>query len=150
MKKIFSFVILLLVIITVSGCSNKNGATEKEFNNIMKKNGFYVEDISESLIGDNVKKVVLATGGTYQIEYYVFTSEDSAKNSFKSNKKIFKNYVKKNTKVKTTSKNNYDFYSVETSSNYGAIARSGKTLLYTWSKSFNKKDIKKMYNKLNY
>ena len=115
----------------------------------MIQKNFYVNK-STNPSGDTIKTILFANNKKFQIEFYEFKTEKYAKDAYNSNKKMFKNYKKKNSKEKETSSDNYNYYFLDETDTYYSVSRSGKTLLYTQSNSIYKKDIKNIFKELNY
>ena len=149
MKKILVLLTFVLFSFMLTGCSNKNGITKEEFKKKMIQKNFYVNK-STNPSGDTIKTILFANNKKFQIEFYEFKTEKYAKDAYNSNKKMFKNYKKKNSKEKETSSDNYNYYFLDKTDTYYSVARSGKTLLYTQSNSIYKKDIKNIFKELNY
>lgn len=150
MKKIAKIFICIIVILSFTACSNKKGVTAKEFNDVLNKDGYYISDITSDNLGSVTKKVLIATNKKYQIEFFEYKDNKSAKDAYKTNKAMFKRYKKKSSKQKETNDKDYDFYSLDLKDEYLAIARSKNTLIYTWSNNEYKNKIKKVFKKLNY
>ena len=150
MKKIISIVFMMVILLTLSGCSSKKGSTPEKFETFMKDQNFYVNTITNEVIAENMKVSKIADNKKYQIEYFEFSSVKDGKNAFNSNKSIIEKSKGKNAKEKTKQSGEYNFYSYSTSDQYACIARSGKTLVYVYSTSEYKKEINKIFKKLNY
>ena len=144
MKKMLVLLSFVLLSFMLTGCSDKSGITKEDFKKKMTQKNFYVNK-STSPSGDTIKTILFANNKKFQIEFYEFKTEKYAKEAYNSNKKMFKNYKKKNSKEKETSGDSYNYYFLDTTDTYYSVARSGKTLLYTQSNSTYKKDIKKIF-----
>lgn len=150
MKKILYSVLCLFLLMSLCACSNKKGISTIDFKDTLKSEGYYVTDITNDVDGNDFKVALLANNKKYQIEYYEFKDEKKAKKAYESNKKMFENYKKKDSKEKEKTKTNYSFYSLKTTDTYYSASRSGKTLIYTQANSEYSKELKKLFNKLNY
>lgn len=150
MKKIVKLLLCFIILFTLAGCSNKKGMSASEFEKKLNNDGYYVSDITNENIGSKTKKVLIANNKKYQVEYYEYKDKTSCKDAYKSNKKLFKRYKKKSSKENETNAKDYDFYSLDLDDEYLAIARSGNTLIYTWANKEYKKDLQKLFKKLNY
>ena len=110
--------------------------------------GFDVNEITDSIEDSNISVVRTANNRMYQIEYYVFKNEESAKLAFENNMKMFK--ANKKYKGKLKSAENYDKYIQETNDYYNVVSRNKNILIYVSVNIDNKKDIKKVLDELGY
>ena len=122
--------------------------TANDFNQIMREEGFYVTDISDEMEDTNISNVYTANNKELQIEFYVFKSNDIAKQAYESNKDMF--VQNKDYEGKEKSDDDYNEYTQETEDYYNVLKRVGKTLLYASVNVDYKGDVKSAINKLGY
>ena len=126
----------------------KEEITANDFNQIMREEGFYVTDISDEMEDTNISNVYTANNKEFQIEFYVFKSNDIAKQAYESNKDMF--VQNKDYEGKEKSDDDYNEYTQETEDYYNVLKRVGKTLLYASVNVDYKGDVKSAINKLGY
>lgn len=148
MKKFLKFMCLVLVLFSLTACKEKRELTVKEMNDILSDKGFFVNDLSSQMEDKQIKVVNVANNGKYQIEYYVFVTEEAAKEAFNRNIKSFEDMNK--TRGKKTNKDNYDKYTQKLSDTYNSLTRIGKTLVYASINIEYKNDFNKVLKALNY
>ena len=96
----------------------------------------------------NISNVYTANNKEFQIEFYVFKSNDIAKQAYESNKDMF--VQNKDYEGKEKSDDDYNEYTQETEDYYNVLKRVGKTLLYASVNVDYKGDVKSAINKLGY
>lgn len=148
MKRILKVLLVILALFTLSACGGKAILTDNGLNNKLIEMGFDTNDITDSIEDSNISVVRTANNRTYQIEYYVFKNDESAKLAFENNMKMFK--ANKKYKGKLKSAENYDKYIQETNDYYNVVSRNKNILIYVSVNIDNKKDVKKVLNKLGY
>ena len=95
----------------------------------------------------NIKSVITANNGKYQIEFFTFNSKKNAKEAYNTNVKSF--LANKNVK-KEKNEDNYDKFTQELSDTYNVVIRLDNTLLYSSINLEYKNDLNKIIKKLNY
>lgn len=148
MKRILKVLLVIFVLFTLSACGGKTILTDNEIKDKLTEMGFDVNEITDSIEDSNISIVRTANNRTYQIEYYVFKNDESAKLAFENNMKMFK--ANKKYKGKLKSAENYDKYIQETNDYYNVVSRNKNILIYVSVNIDNKKDIKKVLNELGY
>lgn len=148
MKKILIIFMLVLSLFILSACGKKEALTDKELTSKLTELGFDVNDITDSMEDSNISTVKTANNGVYQIEYYIFKSEDTAKTAYKNNVKLFSSNEKY--EGKEENKDNYEKYTQETDLSYNSVVRIDNTLIYVSVNINHKKDVKKVLSKLGY
>ena len=150
---IFSLVIILMLIFT-TGCTNKKELSSEEFITIMENEEFEVNDSTENFKeSSDIKKYIVAvdTKSSFEIEYYEFNDNKKAKELFNKLENKFKNSdISKRTSYQTTSLGNYNYYSLTTDDYYKVVSRINKTVIVTDSNRVNKERIKEVFKKLGY
>ena len=148
MKVLSKVLLVLAILLTLTACGKKEEITANDFNQIMREEGFYVTDISDEMEDTNISNVYTANNKEFQIEFYVFKSNDIAKQAYESNKDMF--VQNKDYEGKEKSDDDYNEYTQETEDYYKVLKRVGKTLLYASVNVDYKGDVKSAINKLGY
>ncbi|MEG0266594.1 MAG: hypothetical protein RR659_02990 [Bacilli bacterium] len=146
MKK---FLILICTVIMLSGCDNKKNNVES-FTNIMTKNKYKVYDVIKQYDKELVKSARIATKDNYQVEFLIFKSVDSAKNSFSVNRSYFKELKKKDDVETSLSNDKYSKYTLTTKDTFYLVSRIDATLIYITVDGSYKKDVLKVIKSLGY
>ncbi len=148
MKKILMVLMLVLCAFTLTACGKKEALSDNDMKTKLAELGFDVNDLTSYMEDPNVKVVRSANNGKYQIEYYVFKTNDTAKSAYDGNVKTFEE--SKKYKGEKKSKDNYDKYIQKTDDYYNSVIRIDNTLLYVSINIDYKNDVKKVINKLGY
>lgn len=148
MKNLSKILLVLVALFTLTACGAKEEVSVNDFKSIMREEGFYVTDITDDMEDSNINQVLTANNREFQMEFYVFKSEDTAKEAFSSNKEMFNQ--DKDYEGKEKNEDTYDEYIQETSDYYNVLKRVGKTLLYASVNVDYKGDVKSAINKLGY
>lgn len=148
MRNLSKVLLVLVALLTLTACGAKEEISANNFKSIMEKEDFYVTDISDDMEDSNISKVYTANNKEFQMEFYVFKTEETAKEAFNSNKKMFNE--NKEYKGKEKNEDTYDEYIQETGDYYNVLKRVGKTLLYASVNVDYKGDVKSAINKLGY
>ena len=148
MKKILMILMLVLCTFALTACGKKEALSDNDMKNKLVELGFDVNDLTSYMEDSNVKVVRSANNGKYQIEYYVFKTNDNAKSAYEGNVKTFEE--NKKYKGEKKSKDNYDKYIQKTDDYYNSVIRIDNTLLYVSINIGYKNDVKKVINKLGY
>lgn len=118
MKKKRIILGLLLIVLLLCSCKRNEIISEKEFTKIAKNHRLTVVDVKEQFeMKKQVKEAYVADSGkNWQIEYFIFDTEDNAVDMFNKNKGDFKSLKGKNDKeiekksMYTTTTNDYYMY----------------------------------------
>lgn len=148
MRKTLKIIVAVMVVFILTACGTKKALSDDELKTELTQIGFDVNEITSSIEDSNISVVRTANNGKYQIEYYVFKSEETAKAAYENNVKMFssnKKYV-----GKETNDDNYNKYVQETDDYYNVITRVKDTLVYVSVGVDHKRDVKKVLNKLGY
>ena len=148
MKKIGKILLVIIVLIMLSACSKGSKISEKTLEDKLYKMNFTTKDVTSEMEDSSIKKVILATNNKIQIEYYVFKSEDSAKNAYNTNIKNLK--LNKDAKIKEKNNKNYSKCSQTSKNMYTVIVRTKNTMIYSSSNVNYKSSINKAMKKLGY
>ena len=147
MKKIIKILMFLFIIVALSGCVSKKVLKPSDVQNKLSSLGFSINDITNYMEDKNIKSVITANNGKYQIEFFTFNSKKNAKEAYNTNVKSF--LANKNVK-KEKNEDNYDKFTQELSDTYNVVIRLDNTLLYSSINLEYKNDLNKIIKKLNY
>ena len=147
MKKIIKILMFLFIIVALSGCGSKKVLKPSDVQNKLSSLGFSINDITNYMEDKNIKSVITANNGKYQIEFFTFNSKKNAKEAYNTNVKSF--LANKNVK-KEKNEDNYDKFTQELSDTYNFVIRLDNTLLYSSINLEYKNDLNKIIKKLNY
>lgn len=148
MKKALKIIVAIMIVFILTACGTKKALSDDELKTKLTQIGFDVNEITSSIEDSNISVVRTANNGKYQIEYYVFKNEDTAKTAYKNNVKMFSSNKKYAGKQKND--DNYNKYVQETDDYYNVVTRVKDTLVYVSVNIDYKRDIKKVLNKLGY
>ena len=146
MKKIIKILMFLFIIVALSGCGSKKVLKPSDVQNRLSSLGFSINDITNYMEDKNIKSVITANNGKYQIEFFTFNSKKNAKEAYNTNVKSF--LANKNVK-KEKNEDNYDKFTQELSDTYNVVIRLDNTLLYSSINLEYKNDLNKIIKKLN-
>ncbi len=147
MKKIIKILMFLFIIVALSGCGSKKVLKPSDVQNKLSSLDFSINDITNYMEDKNIKSVITANNGKYQIEFFTFNSKKNAKEAYNTNVKSF--LANKNVK-KEKNEDNYDKFTQELSDTYNVVIRLDNTLLYSSINLEYKNDLNKIIKKLNY
>lgn len=152
---ILALVIFGIVKLVNSG-KNKDGFNEitpEEYTSITQKEGYTINDITDSLTNYSyIKSAVMAVSkdGTYEIEYYKFEDEDSAYNFLDNKKMAISMLAGSNGTIDDVENDEYAKYSQETETYYCVVFKVGSTVVCSDVKVDQKDEVNKVLNKLGY
>ena len=159
---IFIGIILLVLALAVfgiiKGVSGKKAGTYKEitpeeYSKIASKEGYNVNDITESLSSYSyIKSAVMAVSqdGTYEIEYYKFEDEKTALNFVNNKKMAISMLTSGDSTVEELAETDYFKYAEETDTYYCLVFKIGTTVVCSDVKLEQKEDVVKVFQKLGY
>lgn len=131
----------------------KPAKTAEEFDSIMEEKGYRIINAIAQFSGiDEIKSadIALEDDANYQIEFYEIVDEDTAKQFYESNKKIFEE-SKGDTSVYTdVSGKNYAKYTLTTDGKYMVISRIDNTVIYISIDSAYKDVVSDILKELGY
>jgi hypothetical protein len=150
MKKIMSF-ILVLVLLTFSSCStNKEVISYMSFGETLEGMGYTIVDATSQFPEGSVNGVLLAILDTYQIEFYEVPTEEQAIKAFEENKETFDAISSTTSSDSSISLGNYSTYSRTTEDNFYLVTRVENTFIYASVAKEFKEDIEAVVEKLGY
>lgn len=123
----------------VVGCKKDILSVDK-FNSIMKKNDYSTIDLSDK----NIKKL-LAVGNHFQVYYYIFVNNKTARNNL--NKEL-KKYSKKD--IDKSIKDNLIIYEIDKNKIYSVYSIIDNTYININTTKNNMGDVQNILEKLGY
>lgn len=147
MKRFFRIFIFVFMALMLSACGDKKALTSSEITAKLSNNGFSITDVTSQMEDKSISYVASANNGRFQIEYYVFASEEDAKKAYKNNKESFES---NKTKGKEKTGESYEKYTQKLSDTYNLITRVDNTLLYSSVNIEYKGDLNKVIKDLGY
>lgn len=150
MKKLLLLMFSVLMLFT--GCNKNSNLDGDDFTTYMKKKGFAIHDVYKQYSSELVSSALIALNekSSYQIEFLEFKNEDSAKNAFQANRKLFRDSKQDDDKEESTSKDNVSKYTLITKDTYYVISRKDNTLIYLTVDGSYKEDIDEILKDLGY
>lgn len=147
MKKLFKFIICILLVIALSGCGNKDALNKDTFYTELTNLGFGVMDVTSQIEDKNIKTIYTANNGKYQFEFYIFDKKENALAAYKSNRDYLK---QKKGKEKEIEKENYNKFTFTIDNEYSVVVRNDNTLIFASINEEFKNDIEKVLSKIGY
>ena len=147
MKKLFKFIICILLVIALSGCGNKDALNKDTFYTELTNLGFGVMDVTSQIEDKNIKTIYTANNGKYQFEFYIFDKKENALAAYKSNRDYLK---QKKGKEKEIEKENYNKFTFTIDNEYSVVVRKDDTLIFASINEEFKNDIEKVLSKIGY
>ena len=131
-RNIILSVIGFLSIFLLTGCFSKKAISTNEFRNKASNYNFEVVDVAGQYADYGyVKEATVAkSSNNWQVEFYVLSTNDNAKNMFELNKTTFEESINTSSKHSSASIGNYSTYSLTTENNFMYICRIDNTLIY--------------------
>ncbi len=123
-----------------------------KFTNIMEKSGLEIYDATDQFGENYVESATVAYNKktNYQIEFIIFSDEDSAKNAFSLNKKTFEKIKTESDTEISTSNDKISEYSLTTNDKYMYISRRKNTLIYLSIDGSYKTEVANLITKIGY
>ena len=153
-KVIYLSLCFVILIITLTGCKAKTALSVDEFNSIVKKQDLAVEEDAENLVSENenLKNMSKATySDDWDVYYYVFDNEDSAKTEYAKVKNKIMTYKKSSiSSILENNIANYNFYQITGGGHFAYVCRVDNTVLYFDISAQYKEDAKNLIKELGY
>ena len=150
-KKIILISIITLLLLV--GCElEKKSITSTDFTKVLGDSDYVLTNASKNFENyAQIKEVFLAQNkeSTYQIEFYVLDSKESANSFYDNNKKVFESIegVSTNTELEG---NNYQSYKQTKGDKYSVISCVDNTCIYANVDKIYKKEVKEIIEKFDY
>ena len=148
MKKIIKIMLCITLALTLCACGKKEEITSKQAKKIFESNSFSVYDSTSQMEDKDIKSIISANNGKFQVEFTVYNNEDGAKKLYDVNKKYFENSNK--TKGSEVSSDGYIKYVQKLSDTYNVIEKVGNSVLYVSTSIEYKNEVKDIIKKLGY
>ena len=151
-KKIVLLSFCFVLILSLTGCMEKDKITSKKFISISKKEELTVYSATDQFIKyKDIKKCIIAASlKGWRVEFYELDNSDNAEKMFEKNKKTFEKDKNKNSDDASSNIRNYNTYSLTTSIYYYYLSRIDNTLIYVKVNISHEDDVKKFIDKLGY
>ncbi len=147
-KKIVLLVLLIVCLIPVTGCFNKDKINAGELREQLEEDGFIVVENKEKLDDFPGDSALVATNNSgYAFMILSFPSVDVAKTSFEQ---LCNQAEEKNAKTKTTTVGNYSEFTLESDNNYYYILRVDDEILVAYGNTGKKSEIKNKLKDMGY
>lgn len=152
---VFAISAIIAAVILLVNLNNKKPVSAKEFESIAKSNG-YIVGIDDQLENsyDYIENVRIAidTEDNYQIDLYILTDDEYAKEIFENNKAMLDDVAKEegNSSYRETSSSKYDGYSATTSESYLYVARIENTVVYANVNIEHQDEVQEFIKELGY
>jgi len=145
---IFCFLILL----TLTGCGNKNAISTDDFKTITEGRDYIIADatMQYSSYGYINEATIAQSPEGWQIEFYVLSDESYAEGMFNTNKATFETYKGNSSISSSSNMENYSKYSLTSSGYYMYLCRIDNTLLYVKINDTYEDSVKDLINELGY
>ena len=152
-KRVILFsAILMLALLTLTGCGNKKAISVDDFKSLAKEANLKIIDATDEF--KNYKHIKSATAAKsnddWQVEFYVLNNDENAKGMFNTNKTIFESSKSGLSSNKSVSLNNYESFSLKTSGYFKYVARIDNTVVYANIKEEYANSAKEFIKKLGY
>ena len=154
-KFIIFFLLCASVFMITSGCvaSEKTPVSTESFLSEMKKIGFEAHDIKEKYAdADHVLEVYVCVNQKvgFQIEFYRFNSEDTAKRIFAGNKKETEDNAGSKSSYSSVVIGNYGKFRQTSNGEYIVISQIADTLIYIKAPEGNKVVVNNILDGIGY
>ena len=152
MKKITLVILGIIMIFTLTGCSEKTTITTKDFVTHAHEYKYSPYDVLEQYkYNSNITEATLVQGREgWTIEFYVLKDADSADSMFLTSKSKFEKDKSNTSTQLSTSGTNFDTYTLETNNTYKYLSRVDNTLLYIDENEEYKDEILEFIEEFNY
>ena len=143
---------LLLVMITLTGCFTKESITADDFKTRMEELGYVVNDVSSQNNMSYIKSIYLAVDSDekYQIEFYELKSEDWAEYLFDQNVEDVENAKGSGSTYVSISGQNYCRYTQGGNGEYWVLSYIDNTFVFVHVSDEFKEDVKGALEAIGY
>ena len=147
--KRYLMLILVVIMIVSTGCSNRTALTIDEFNDIMIEKGYEIQ--KTTLIGDDdFDTISNAKTGNYEIAFMTGLSIQQSISGYEDLKEIIQNMPSDSSSEDEVKGGNYYEYSRTTDDDYFILSRIGKTIIFSASDKKYKDTIILQLEELGY
>ena len=146
--------VLVLVgcLFCLTGCFSKQSVSPSVFTDKMENAGYTITDISDQYDIDIAEKVLLAVDPTetYQIEYFLQSSEEQAERSFRDNVAIMEENKGNISSSFSSNGQNFHKESLDSNGEYWVVCQVDRTFVYAHVSKEQKADVNKALDLLGY
>jgi len=151
MKKLFTLLLTLVMLITLSGCGTKMAIKTEEFIEKAENNGYLVTDLTAIYIEDEeIKEATIATSEGWEITFYILDTEENAIARYQNNQSSFENSKDSTNSEAKVDMKNYNTYTLNSNGSYKYLCRVDNTLLYVDVEETYKDEVKSFITELGY
>ena len=152
MKKYIYVILSLILLFGLTGCSSKKVISPKKFMSITKNYKLTVDDISSHFKDvKQIKSAVISeSDDLWKMEYYVFDSNDSAKDMYERNLQFYNDNKANCKSADDKSTKNLDEFTLVDEEYYMYVCRNKNSLIYVYAPANNKTDVEKILRALKY
>jgi hypothetical protein len=131
-KKILFISTFLFICFALCGCTlKKNTITMEHLQEVSIAKEYEFMDITEQFQEDErIQNVGMVASNYWHLEYYLFDNEESAMETFESNKKTFLTFKGNTSSEEESHFGNYETYGLTTITEYMYICRVENTLVF--------------------
>ncbi len=148
MKKYFLLVIMLVFFIY--GCSNKTLTSEDVFKKVMTDAGYVLHDAREQFNAETLKSATVARNKDNSIEFFILASEEDAMAMFSQNVDRLESMKGNNVVTTSVKAANYGSYTLRTNGKYYTVSRIGYTMIYSNVPAEQKEVVSDLIKSLGY
>ena len=155
MKNSIIILVILSLCFLTTGCfsDKKEVKSAKEFISIAKDLKFVTKDVTSEQ-NDKQKKMLksvnIAAKENFQIEFYVFKTEEIAKTAFFNGERLFDTKKANDYANNIEHGDNYGYFYVDIPKRYGVVSRVENTLILVDTTRKNKKEVKQFIEEMGY
>lgn len=148
---VFSMIFILSLFVFTACDTSKTALTAEQFSEQISQLEYETADVTEQFSKEEtVESVTLAINENYQIEFFVFSSNDISVSSFETNKADFEAIKTNSSSYKSISGNNYIYYYRTTDDQFCLVSQVENTMIYVLTNKEYAKEIKETVKNLGY
>ena len=130
-KKGLIVVLLVVALLTLTGCMTKKALTTAEVKAIVEEQGFRVTDANDKYSDSDFTTDVIEIGNNnFYIQFITINNEENAKALFNSNKEKIDGFREGSYTNSSMSGKNYETYELVSGGYYMYISRVDNTIIY--------------------
>ena len=150
MMKLLKSSLLILFLLSITGCGMKKVMYEKEFKEFFKDTDYVVMDVDDKVDSSDVLNAIVAikSDDSYKIEYYLFKDSSSSRTTYYNNR----DYIKENVDGirKEISGKNYQAFYFTNNEFYKVVERVDNSLIFINADRNYKREIDKLLESMGY
>lgn len=126
-------VVLVLIAAGISGCGEKEAKSMEEFQAFAQEQGYSLTDCTQQFESYGYIEqawIAIAEDGSYQVEFYVLDSEESACVFYQENFQILSQYEENAKSCVKSSTSTVQNYEITGTVGFGCVTRIGKTCFF--------------------